>query len=58
MLPGNPGIIFLKGYTLEGMNDKQGAANEYHRFLQTVNQGQQAEYAYKRLVDWGYIRKQ
>lgn len=57
VLPGNPGIIFLKGYTLENMGNKQDAANEYYRYLQSVNQGQQAEHAYQSLVDWGYFRQ-
>ncbi len=53
-LPGNPNTAFLKGVSLEGMQNKQGAANEYHRYLRMVNQGEQAHYAYQRLVDWGY----
>jgi predicted Zn-dependent protease len=53
-LPGNPNTVFLKGVCLEGMQNKQGAAKEYHRYLQMVNQGEQAHYAYQRLVDWGY----
>lgn len=56
MLPGNPNTIFLKGVTLEGMQDKQGAAQEYYRYLQSVNEGEQAEYAYQRLVGWGVIQ--
>ena len=56
MLSGNPNTIFLKGVTLEGMQDKQGAAQEYYRYLQSVNEGEQAEYAYQRLVGWGVIQ--
>lgn len=56
MLPGNPNTIFFKGLSLEGMQDRQKAAEEYNRFLQQVNQGDQAEYAYTRLVEWGYIK--
>lgn len=56
MLPGNPNTIFLKGVTLERMQDKQGAAQEYYRYLQSVNEGEQAEYAYQRLVGWGVIQ--
>jgi predicted Zn-dependent protease len=56
MLPGNSNTIFFKGVTLEGMQNKQGAADEYYRYLQVVNQGNQAEYAYKRLVEWGYVK--
>lgn len=54
-LPGNPNTAFLKGVSLEGMQNKQGAAKEYYRYLQMVNQGEQAHYAYQRLVDWGYV---
>ncbi|MFC1850743.1 M48 family metalloprotease [candidate division CSSED10-310 bacterium] len=57
MLPGNPNTIFLKGVSLEGMQNKKKAAAEFQRFLKIVNQGEQAEYAHKRLVDWGYIKQ-
>jgi predicted Zn-dependent protease len=56
LLPGNPNTIFLEGYSLEGMGRKNDAANEYYRYLQIVNQGDQAQYAYGRLVEWGYIK--
>jgi predicted Zn-dependent protease len=56
LLPGNPNTIFFKGYCQEGMNHIEQAANEYHRYLQVVRQGQYAQHAYKRLVDWGYIK--
>jgi len=56
LLPGNPNTIFLKAYSLEGMGRKRDAANEYYRYLNTVNQGDQARYSYGRLVEWGYIK--
>ncbi len=56
MLPGNPNTIFFKGYCQEGMNHIEQAADEYQRYLQVVRQGQYAQHAYKRLVDWGYIK--
>jgi len=56
LLPGNPNTIFLEGYSLEGMGRKNDAANDYYRYLQIVNQGDQAQYAYGRLVEWGYIK--
>jgi predicted Zn-dependent protease len=55
-LSGNPNTIFFKGYCQEGMNHIEPAAAEYHRYLQVVQQGQYAQHAYKRLVDWGYIK--
>jgi predicted Zn-dependent protease len=55
-LPGNPNIIFFKGYCQEGMEQIEPAANEYQRYLKVVQQGKFAQHAYKRLVDWGYIK--
>ena len=56
LLPGNPNTIFFKGYCQEGMNNKKAAAKEYHRYLQIVQEGKFAQHAYRRLVDWGYIK--
>jgi len=56
LLPGNPNTIFFKGYCQEGMNHIPQAADEYNRYLQVVRQGKYAQHAYKRLVDWGYIK--
>jgi predicted Zn-dependent protease len=56
LLPGNPNITFFKGYCQEGMNHIEPAANEYNRYLQVVQEGQYAQHAYRRLVDWGYIK--
>jgi hypothetical protein len=55
-LPGNPGTVFLKGLSLEGMGRKRQAAQEYYRYLQSVSSGDPAQYAYGRLVKWGYIK--
>jgi predicted Zn-dependent protease len=57
LLPGNPITIFFQGYALEGMGRKEDAADHYYRFLQQVNQGEEAQYAYRRLVEWGYIKR-
>ncbi|MFH1991867.1 MAG: M48 family metalloprotease [Pseudomonadota bacterium] len=56
LLPGNPNTLFFKGYSLEGLQRIEKAANEYYQYLQIVNQGQQAQHAYQRLVQWGYIK--
>jgi len=56
MLSGNPNTLFYKGLSLEGMQRVKEAANEYYQYLQVVNQGEQAKHAYKRLVEWGYIK--
>lgn len=56
LLPGNPNTLFFKGYCQEGMGNTAQAAQHYQRYLQTVQQGQYAQHAYRRLVDWGYIK--
>jgi predicted Zn-dependent protease len=57
ILPGNPNTTFYKGYSLENSGKKENAAEAYSSFLKQVNQGEQAKYAYNRLVNWGYIKK-
>ncbi|UCF93527.1 MAG: M48 family metalloprotease, partial [Desulfobacterales bacterium] len=56
LLPGNPNLTFFKGYSLEGMQRLPEAADQYHRYLQAVNRGDKAQYAYQRLVQWGYVK--
>jgi predicted Zn-dependent protease len=56
LLPGNPNTLFFKGLSLEGMNRIEASADDYYRYLQIVNQGEKAKYAYQRLVKWGYIK--
>ncbi len=56
-LPGNPNTIFFKGRALEGMQKIKPAAQAYYNYLQQVQQGSQAQYAYQRLKEWGYIKK-
>lgn len=56
-LPGNPNVSFLKGFSLEGMGRRDASAREYYRYLQMVNSGDQAQYAYQRLVEWGYVKQ-
>jgi beta-barrel assembly-enhancing protease len=57
LLPGNPNTAFFKGFSLEGMQRYPAAATEYQRYLQSVRQGNMAEHAYSRLVEWGYVRQ-
>ena len=57
-LPGNPYIAFFKGLAYEGSDRKEAAAQQYSRFLQSVKQGEKAQYAYRRLVEWGYVTGQ
>jgi len=56
LLPGNANTIFFKGYAQEGMQRIEQAANEYQRYLQFVQQGDKARYAYQRLKEWGYYK--
>jgi beta-barrel assembly-enhancing protease len=55
ILPGNPTTVFLKGFSYEGMKNKQNAAQEYQRYLRVVTQGEMAQHAYSRLKTWGYL---
>ena len=57
-LPGNPNIVFFKGYAYEGMKKYPQAGGEYQRYLQFTQQGDYARHAYQRLREWrarGYI---
>jgi tetratricopeptide (TPR) repeat protein len=55
-LPGQPNTIFLKGLSLEGMQQRDAAAQEYARFLGMAQKGGQAQHAYQRLMSWGYLQ--
>ncbi|WP_419658899.1 peptidase M48 [Desulfosarcina variabilis str. Montpellier] len=55
-LPGDPNTTFYQGMSLEGMQKIQDAAKAYSAYLKHVNQGQQAQYAAKRLKEWGYTK--
>lgn len=55
-LPGDPGVAFLKGVSLEGMGQRQAAAQQYARYVRVVPQGTQSQYAVQRLRAWGYVR--
>jgi predicted Zn-dependent protease len=56
ILPGNPAMTFLQGLAYENMGRRENAAKAYQAFLQAVQQGPQAQHAYKRLVEWGYVQ--
>jgi beta-barrel assembly-enhancing protease len=55
-LPGNPTTTFFMGFSYEGLEKRKEAAEHYYRFLKVVNEGKQAQYAYRRLVEWGYVK--
>ena len=56
LLPGDPGIAFLKGVGYEGSGNQRAAAESYARFLRSGGQGKPAEYSMSRLRAWGYAR--
>lgn len=56
LLPGDAGVGFLKGVSLEGLGRRQEAANQYAAYLKKVRQGKSAEYAFSRLQAWGYVK--
>jgi hypothetical protein len=56
LLPGDPGIAFLKGVGYEGAGNQRAAAEAYARFLRSGAQGKPAEYSMGRLKAWGYAR--
>ncbi|MCP4681621.1 MAG: M48 family metalloprotease [Desulfobacterales bacterium] len=56
LMPGNPNTIFFKGLALEKMQRQEASATEYQRYLKIVKSGPQAQHAYQRLVEWGYIK--
>ncbi|HEX6735305.1 MAG TPA: M48 family metalloprotease [Azonexus sp.] len=56
MLPGDAGVTFLKGVSLEGMGKRQEAATHYAAYLRRTRQGKAAGYAQSRLQAWGYAK--
>ena len=57
LLPGNPNTTYFKGYAMEGAGRRQSAAENYMCYLNSVRQGEYAKHAYRKLVEWGYIKK-
>lgn len=55
-LPGNPNTAFFKGLSLDRMGRREAAAREYARYLNAGPSGTQAQQAYGRLVEWGYVQ--
>lgn len=56
LLPGDTGITFLKGISLEGQGKRQEAARHFAAYLKSSQQGKAAEYSYSRLKSWGYVK--
>ncbi|MDZ4199887.1 MAG: M48 family metalloprotease [Kiritimatiellia bacterium] len=55
-LPGNPLSLFFSGRAHDGLNSRPKAVERYSAFLQQVQSGSEAEYAYRRLVEWKVIQ--
>ena len=56
-LPGNPNTVFYRGYAYEGMGNRQKSTEDYSLYLQQDTEGEQAQHAYQRLVEWGVIKQ-
>ncbi|MCX7901958.1 MAG: M48 family metalloprotease [Burkholderiaceae bacterium] len=56
LLPGDPGIAFLKGVSFDAMGDRPRAAAHYRAFLQSGGQGPSAQFAANRLQALGALR--
>ncbi|ACB35593.1 peptidase M48 Ste24p [Leptothrix cholodnii SP-6] len=56
LLSGDPGVVFLKGVTLELMGQSKRAAEHYRAYLGYTEQGQAAQYAATRLKLLGHDR--
>ncbi|PPE68556.1 M48 family metalloprotease [Caldimonas thermodepolymerans] len=56
MLPGDPGVTFLKGISAEGMGDRLRAAQHYNAYLRATRSGEAAQYSASRLKAWGYLK--
>nr|WP_297356456.1 M48 family metalloprotease [uncultured Caldimonas sp.] len=56
LLPGDPGVTFLKGVSLEGMGDRARAAQHYNAYLRLTQEGDAAKYSASRLKAWGYAK--
>ncbi len=56
VLPGDPGVLFLKGVSLDGMGQARQAAEHYAAFLRLTRQGGAAQHAATRLQALGYGR--
>ncbi|WP_461209208.1 M48 family metalloprotease [Desulfocurvus sp. DL9XJH121] len=55
-LPGNPNTVYRQALSLDAMGRRREAAQQYSRFLKTGSKGNNANQAYSRLRDWGYVK--
>ncbi|MBI4752854.1 M48 family metalloprotease [Candidatus Desantisbacteria bacterium] len=56
LVPDNVNVVFYLGLNYEKLKEIETAAEYYKRLLQLTTKGEKAEYAYKRLCEWGFVR--
>lgn len=57
IVKGQPQTSFFRGRCYENMGSREKAAREYAQVVKQVDKGPMAEHSYKKLVEWGYIKK-
>lgn len=55
VMPQHPMTPFFQGHCQEMLRQREPAAQHYAEFLQNVQRGKRAQYAFGKLVEWGYI---
>ncbi|GAB4259514.1 MAG: M48 family metallopeptidase [Deferrisomatales bacterium] len=58
LVPDQPPVAFYRGRNYEATGRRQEAAEAYAAVVRRVRKGPMAEYCYKRLAQWGYLRPQ
>ncbi len=58
LVPDQPQVTFFRGRNLDAQGRREDAARAYAAVLQKVRKGPMAEHSYRRLVEWGYVRRQ
>ncbi len=56
LVPDQPQVFFWQGRDHEALGRRDQAARQYSAVLKQVQKGPMAEYCYKKLVAWGYLR--
>jgi predicted Zn-dependent protease len=56
LLPGNANTLFFKGVAYESMQNRRAAGEQYARYVRSGAQNQQAQYAARRLQEWGMAK--
>jgi len=56
VVPDYPDAQFYMGFDYENLGQQRAAAQQYSAYLQSVTEGEKAQYARRRLYDWGYLR--